>query len=51
MAGETSDNELSQIQMQASTKNLERLMKQQSDGLHENIVAPSSIQVFRCYYF
>jgi len=28
---------LSQVQMQALTQHLERLMKQQSDGLHERL--------------
>jgi len=37
MAGETSNSGLSQIQMQALTQYLERLMKQQSDGLHERL--------------
>jgi len=35
MAGETPNSGLSQIQMQALTQYLERLMKQKSDGLHE----------------
>jgi len=37
MAGEMSDSGLSQIQMQALTQHLERLMKQQIDGLHERL--------------
>jgi len=37
MAGESSDSGLSQIQMQALTQHFERIMKQQSDGLHERL--------------
>jgi len=37
MAGETPHSGLSQIQMQALTQHLERLMKQKSDGLHERL--------------
>jgi len=37
MAGETPNNGLSQIQMQALTQHLERLMKQQSD-VHERLI-------------
>ena len=37
MAREPSDSGLSQLQMQALTQHLERIMKQQSDGLHERL--------------
>ena len=37
MAGEPLDSGMSQLQMQALTQHLERIMKQQSDGLHERL--------------